>query len=218
MRYTEIIATDNGCSTLCKHLFFSLTGLDHYCTEYNSIAPQTTILNLSIMSVHSPSHTPLFLESLSLASCPSLSFLSNCISWRWNSYNNFHTLWPTQYILISQLFVLVRSLLLLRLPNPFFSLVDTHRRASLSQTVSVCRSDIWMCWVIVPRGKPAGGCSSANESLCFQTCCFVRYDKSVGAEPLPLQLQCWALSQRELGDSRATSGRQLRSLITERPG
>lgn len=71
VRHTEIIATDNGSSTLCKHVFFP-TGLDHYCTEYNSIAPQTTILNLSIISVHSRSHTPFLFESL----CPSLVPLS----------------------------------------------------------------------------------------------------------------------------------------------
>lgn len=43
--------------------FFLPSGLDHYCTEYNSIAPQTTTLHLSIISVHSRSHTPFYCES-----------------------------------------------------------------------------------------------------------------------------------------------------------
>lgn len=71
VRYTEIIATYNGSSTLCKHVFFP-TGLYHYCTEYNSVAPPTTTLHLSITSVHSPSHTLLFFEFF----CPSLVSLS----------------------------------------------------------------------------------------------------------------------------------------------
>lgn len=48
-------------------MFFP-TGLSHYCTEYNSVAPQTTILNLSIISVRSRSLAPALFESL----CPSL--------------------------------------------------------------------------------------------------------------------------------------------------
>lgn len=61
----------------------------------------------------------------------------------------------------------------------FLSLVDAHASENLSQTVSVCLSD-----------SPTGGRSSVNESLCFQTRCLVSYDKSAGAQPLPLQLWC----------------------------
>ena len=55
------------------NIFFSfpLLGLDHYCTEHNGVGPQTTIINLSIMSVHSPPHSP-----LSLKVCPSFVPLS----------------------------------------------------------------------------------------------------------------------------------------------
>lgn len=131
--YSEIIAIDNGSSTLCKHVFFSPTGLDHYCTEYNSVAPQTTTLNLSIISVHSPFHTSLFFESF----CPSLVPLF--------CHSAYHTIVFTHYI--SQLFVQECCFLLSCFPNPFF-LLYTHIQVQVFLKLHL--SD--MCWVSVPRG------------------------------------------------------------------
>lgn len=104
LSYTEIIATYNGSSTLCKHVFPH----DHYCTAYNSVVLHTTNLYLSIISVHCASHTPFSLNLSAPLWCPSLSLLLHCISYkRWHSENSFHTLCPTHYIFISQLFALV---------------------------------------------------------------------------------------------------------------
>lgn len=117
-------------------------------------------------------------------------------------------------------FVCLTECSLLFSSHPFlakFSPIDTHPNANLSQGVSVCLCDMGVIWVSVPSGYPTGACYSVSESLYFQTRSLVSDDKSLGTEPLTLQLQCGARSQRELGDSRATSSRQLHSLITEGP-
>lgn len=208
------------------NMFFFCTRLDHYSPECSSIAPCTNIINLSIIFVHSPPFHPPFLWIFLSFSCAlSFSLFSHCNVSETNdgTDESFHAIYPTHCILISQLFGVVCSFLHWCFPNhnppPHPTpLVDTQPKESVFQTASFCLSDLWMSWVSVPKGEPGGGCSSVNESLCFQTCCLVSYDKFVGAEQLTLRLQCRALSQRELGDSRATGCRQFHSLITERPG
>lgn len=194
------------------NMFFFPSGLDHYCTEYDSAVPQTTTLHLSIISVHSPSHTPLYFESLR----PSLALSSAhlCLSYkRRHSHTSPHTLCPTLNLYFSAVCTSVLPFCSHAFQIHFF---PTSKCESFSNCICLPLLICECAGSVCPGVSPPGGCSSVNESLRFQTCCFVSYDKSVGAEPLPLQ--CRALSRRELGDSRATSGRQLHSLITERPG
>lgn len=50
---------------------------------------------------------------------------------------------------------------------------------------------IWECvGSVCPGIRQPGAAALVNESLCFETRCFVSYDKSVGAQTLPLQRQC----------------------------
>lgn len=168
--------------------------------------PQTTNFYLSVIAVQSPSHSPLYFESF----CPSLA-QSLYLVLHYISYKSWQI-----YFSISQLFIPVCCFLLSYFLNPFLFLLDIHVSESLSQIVPVCLFDMWMCWVrVCPGIRQPGAAAPVNESLCLQTRCFVSYDKSVGAQTLPLQLQCWARSQRELRDSGATSGRKLHSLITD---
>lgn len=130
VRYTEIITTDNVSSTLCKQVFFPPTGLAHYHTQYNIVATQTTILNLSVMPVHSPPYTLPFYKSL----CPSLV----ChISYHAKDeiVKTVFAHCPTRYIFISQLPILVCSLFLLCSPNPFFF---PHRHTSKRKSFPNC--------------------------------------------------------------------------------
>lgn len=187
------------------------TGLHHYCTEYNSIKPRTAISNVSIISVHSTSHPLLPFKSLGLSFFHHLSFQLQEIE---HYLNSFETLSYIVHIKFWLGFVgeLAFAQVLYR-PFFFFYFRDIYTSVSISQTVS-----FWYVKVIgsvCPGVNPLGMCSSVNGSLCFQTRCFVGYDKSVDYLSSSSAEQ-WA--RGSWGDNRATSHRQLRALITESSG
>lgn len=171
------VLTFSGCLLLPS-------GLDCFCAVYSRVVhPQqlTYILQLS------PSSHALTLPHSFNLSIPHLSIPCSC-----------STLYITQklawfkYFSISQLFVLtvfcvsapfLSKLLFFSLP-----LEDAHATESLCLSASL---------IPPPRAAPLW-----TKAFAFRRAAFVSYDKSAGAWPPPLQLQRWALSQRELGGQR----------------
>lgn len=102
------------------NMFFFRTRLDHYSPECSSIAPCTNIINLSIISVHSPPfHSPFLWIFLSFSCALSFSLFSHCNVSETNdgTDESFHAIYPTHCILISQLFGVVCSFLHWCFPN-----------------------------------------------------------------------------------------------------
>lgn len=116
----------------------------------------------------------------------------------------------------SSLFELDSSFCLSCFPNEVFSHEHTSKCTSFSSRIGLlfwCGNELGQC----TQGLACWGLLLCYWKPLLSDMLPVGYDKSSGVEPLTLQLQCWALSRREFGDSRATSGRQLHSLITEKP-
>lgn len=160
------------------------SGLDCFRAVYSRVVPwNNSLTSHNYLRPVTLSHPP---HSLNLP-IPHLSIPCSC-----------STLYMTQklarfkYFPVSQLFVLTVfcvSAPILSKPV-FFSLPleDAHASESLCLSASLIH--------------PPGATPLWTRASAFRRAAFVSYDKSAGARPPPLQLQRWALSQRELGGQR----------------
>lgn len=212
LRYTEIIASDNGSSTLHKHVFFPFRArsLLHWVRQRS--APNNHLTSLNYLCPFSLSHSPF---ALNLSGPLSHCLLPHCAyHTKGGAVKLVFTHSVLNYIFISRLLVQVRCLFALMLSKSIFF---PHPSVILSQTVSVCPF-----WYVSVLGQCAQGLARRGAAPLWTRASAFRHAALWAMINLRELSRCLSSTELwagwELGDSRATSGRQLHSLITERPG